>query len=126
MYLFIYTIHATGEAQKNSLKQASLTAHWHDKGADWRGLAHTDAQKNFGTQELMEEPNAQWQQQQQARGSLLPPTNYTKRFSIHMMTVPRQYGQRSILAEQGPHAHWCPHGTAECDFGLVKHTMHVV
>ena len=20
--------------------QASLTAHWHDKGADWRGLAH--------------------------------------------------------------------------------------
>lgn len=21
--------------------QASLTAHWHDKGADWRGLAHT-------------------------------------------------------------------------------------
>ena len=23
--------------------QASLTAHWHDKGADWRGLAHTPA-----------------------------------------------------------------------------------
>ena len=23
--------------------QASLTAHWHDKGADWRGLAHTQA-----------------------------------------------------------------------------------
>ena len=22
-------------------KHASLTAHWHDKGADWRGLAHT-------------------------------------------------------------------------------------
>ena len=22
---------------------ASLTAHWHDKGADWRGLAHTQA-----------------------------------------------------------------------------------
>ena len=27
--------------------QASLTAHWHDKGADWRGLAHS--QKNFTT-----------------------------------------------------------------------------
>ena len=25
--------------------QASLTAHWHDKGADWRGLAHTQAHK---------------------------------------------------------------------------------
>ena len=32
--------------------QASLTAHWHDKGADWRGLAHTPAhlreRKNLG------------------------------------------------------------------------------
>ena len=25
--------------------QASLTAHWHDKGADWRGLAHTPAMR---------------------------------------------------------------------------------
>ena len=22
------------------IKCSSLTAHWHDKGADWRGLAH--------------------------------------------------------------------------------------
>ena len=28
-----------------SNSQASLTAHWHDKGADWRGLAHTPARR---------------------------------------------------------------------------------
>ena len=26
--------------------QASLTAHWHNKGADWRGLAHTPKKKS--------------------------------------------------------------------------------
>ena len=32
------------QTQRRILKiQASLTAHWHDKGADWRGLAHTQA-----------------------------------------------------------------------------------
>ena len=35
-------------------------------------------------------------------------------------------GHDSILAEQGPHAHWWPQGAATCDFGLVKHTEHVV
>ena len=29
--------------------QASLTAHWHDKGADWRGLAHTQAHQKKNT-----------------------------------------------------------------------------
>ena len=29
--------------RKNVKIQASLTAHGHDKGADWRGLAHTPA-----------------------------------------------------------------------------------
>ena len=34
----------TPDVRKRILKiQASLTAHWHDKGADWRGLAHTPA-----------------------------------------------------------------------------------
>ena len=34
------------EFKKRILKiQASLTAHWHDKGADWRGLAHTQAHR---------------------------------------------------------------------------------
>ena len=28
--------------------------------------------------------------------------------------------------EQGPQAHWCPHGKARCDFGRVKQTIHVV
>ena len=34
--------------QKDSSKQASLTALWHDKGAYWRGLAH---QREFYTKE---------------------------------------------------------------------------
>ena len=48
------------------------------------------------------------------------------RSCIHISTGARQMGHDSILAEQGPQAHRCPHGPATCDFGLEKETMHVV
>ena len=48
------------------------------------------------------------------------------RSCIHISTGARQMGHDSILAEQGPQAHKCPHGPATCDFGLEKQTMHVV
>ena len=35
-------------------------------------------------------------------------------------------GHLSIFWAQGPHAHWWKQGAAQCDFTLVKHTMHVV
>ena len=39
------TLWPAGERKKERILkiQASLTAHWHDKGADWRGLAHSPA-----------------------------------------------------------------------------------
>ena len=45
---------------------------------------------------------------------------------IHIRVGLRQTGHASMSAEQSPHTHWWPHGTAICDLGLVKHTMHVV
>ena len=29
--------------------KASLTARWHDKGTDWRGLAHSEKNSSLGT-----------------------------------------------------------------------------
>ena len=45
---------------KNSLSQiqASLTAHWHDKGADWRGLAHTPAHHRSRLSDSVKNGNA--------------------------------------------------------------------
>jgi len=38
--------------------QASLTAHWHDKGADWRGLAHTPAHHRSRLSDSVKNGNA--------------------------------------------------------------------
>ena len=38
--------------------QASLTAHWHDKGADWRGLAHTHAHHRSRLSDSVKNGNA--------------------------------------------------------------------
>ena len=38
--------------------QASLTAHWHDKGADWRGLAHTQAHHRSRLSDSVKNGNA--------------------------------------------------------------------
>ena len=46
-------------ARKRILKiQASLTAHWHDKGADWRGLAHTPAHHRSRLSDSVKNGNA--------------------------------------------------------------------
>ena len=39
-------------------RQASLTAHWHDKGADWRGLAHTQAHHRSRLSDSVKNGNA--------------------------------------------------------------------
>ena len=52
--------------------------------------------------------------------------NQTMRCCTHSWTGARQYGHTCISFEHGPHAHWWPQGAATCDFGLVKHTEHVV
>ena len=47
------------EPEKRILKiQASLTAHWHDKGADWRGLAHTPAHHRSRLSDSVKNGNA--------------------------------------------------------------------
>ena len=51
---------------------------------------------------------------------------HATRTCIHISVVLRQTGHSFIFAEQSPQAHWWPHGTATCDFGLTKQTMHVV
>ena len=38
--------------------QASLTAHWHDEGADWRGLAHTQAHHRSRLSDSVKNGNA--------------------------------------------------------------------
>ena len=38
--------------------QASVTAHWHDKGADWRGLAHTPAHHRSRLSDSVKNGNA--------------------------------------------------------------------
>ena len=38
--------------------QASLTAHWHNKGADWRGLAHTQAHHRSRLSDSVKNGNA--------------------------------------------------------------------
>ena len=38
--------------------QASLTAHWHDKGADWRGLAYTPAHHRSRLSDSVKNGNA--------------------------------------------------------------------
>ena len=43
---------------KEFLRQASLTAHWHDKGADWRGLAHTQAHHRSRLSDSVKNGNA--------------------------------------------------------------------
>ena len=51
------TVH--NAAAKRILKiQASLTAHWHDKGADWRGLAHTQAHHRSRLSDSVKNGNA--------------------------------------------------------------------
>ena len=51
--------------------------------------------------------------------------SHATRTCTHVCTGLRQTGHSCIWAEQAPHAHWWPHGTATCDLGLVKQTMHV-
>ena len=49
----------TTESKGRILKiQASLTAHWHDKGADWRGLAHTQAHHRSRLSDSVKNGNA--------------------------------------------------------------------
>ena len=57
---------------------------------------------------------------------ILPYLTHATRTCIHISVVLRQTGHSFIFAEQSPQAHWWPHGTATCDFGLTKQTMHVV
>ena len=48
-----------GHDDKRILKiQASRTAHWHDKGADWRGLAHTPAHHRSRLSDSVKNGNA--------------------------------------------------------------------
>ena len=45
--------------RKRILKiQASLTAHWHDKGADWRGLVHSPAHRRSRLSDSVKNGNA--------------------------------------------------------------------
>ena len=46
------------EKQRILKIQASLTAHWHDKGADWRGLAHTQAHHRSRLSDSVKNGNA--------------------------------------------------------------------
>ena len=39
-------------------KRSSLTAHWHDKGADWRGLAHSPAHRRSRLSDSVKNGNA--------------------------------------------------------------------
>ena len=49
----------SSKAKERILKiQASLTAHWHDKGADWRGLAHTQAHHRSRLSDSVKNGNA--------------------------------------------------------------------
>jgi hypothetical protein len=57
--------------------------------------------------------------------SALAPSHAT-RTCIHSRTGLRQTGHSRTRAEQSPQAHLWPHGTAACDLGLTKQTMHVV
>ena len=51
--------HYKWHSRKRILKiQASLTAHWHDKGADWRGLAHTQAHHRSRLSDSVKNGNA--------------------------------------------------------------------
>ena len=45
--------------------QASLTAHWHDKGADWRGLAYTPAHHRSRLSDSVEEIRRRKKQREQ-------------------------------------------------------------
>ena len=50
---------ASARGLKRILKiQPSLTAHWHDKGADWRGLAHTPAHHRSRLSDSVKNGNA--------------------------------------------------------------------
>ena len=44
----------------------------------------------------------------------------------HFSQLARHTGHSFNLAAHSPQAHWWPHGTAMCDLGLRKQTMHVV
>ena len=49
---------ATSSSTKEFVHQASLTAHWHNKGADWRGLAHTQAHNRSRLSDSVKNGNA--------------------------------------------------------------------
>ena len=53
-------------------------------------------------------------------------SSHATRTCIHICTGSRQTGHFFNRAEQLPHTHWWPHGTAACDLGLMKQMIQVV
>ena len=55
---FLRLVPVRASPRLKEFNTTSLTAHWHDKGADWRGLAHSPAHRRSRLSDSVKNGNA--------------------------------------------------------------------